>query len=316
MNYMENDEELKNKVIQYWGNELEKYKLLVGPGMRQLIDEERAPYKKQLDFLYDAYMFQNYLLDHQDDLIGKYVNKTISLFFIRAASDLFALRQCLMVGQLVTAATIERNIFQTYVDTRLVLNDETEERNKLYEEYQHVLLWSRVNTYKRYLEELESNTAIPNEKKNSEREYFSNLYKDFNIKEIEENYEKVKENYHPKYPYNWAWKIFKNELNNKKKITLEFICRRLGIYEDYLHVYATSSLAVHNQPFVANFMTRKGGITSVPIFNETISSIAGISASLVIEVILMILEYSKSDKIEEIGYYLNYIYKKTFIDNL
>ena len=312
---MENDEELKNKVIQYWGNELEKYKLLVAPGMRQLIDEERAPYKKQLDFLYEAYMFQNYLLDHQDDLLGKSVNKTVSLFFIRAASDLFALRQCLMVGQLVTAATIERNIFQTYVDMRLVLNDEIEERSKLYEEYQYVLLWNRIKTHKKYLAELESDPNVSDEKRNSEKEYFDNLYKDFGIKQIEENYEKVKVNYHPKYPYNWAWKIFKDELKDKKKLTLEFICRKLGIYDDYLHVYATSSLAVHNQPFVANFMTRKDGITSVPIFNDTINSIAGISASFVIDIFILLLKYSNSEKFEEIEFYLNHIYKKTYIDN-
>jgi len=312
---MENDEEFKKKVIQYWDNELEKYKLLVGPGMRQLIDEERAPYKKQLDFLYDAYMFQNYLLDHQDDLLGKYVNKTVSLFFIRAASDLFALRQCLMVGQLVTAATIERNIFQTYVDNKLVLDDDTEERSKLYEEYQYVLLWNRIKMHKKYLAELESDPNVLVEKRNSERSYFNNLYKNFEIEQIEDNYEKVKHNYHPKYPYNWAWKIFKDELKDKKKLTLEFICRKLGIYDDYLHVYATSSLAVHNQPFVANFMTRKDGITSVPIFNNTVSSITGISVSFVIEIFILLLKYSKSEKFEEIEFYLNHIYKKTYIDN-
>lgn len=312
---MENDEELKNKVIQYWDTELNKYKEIVAPGMMQLIEEERAPYKKQLDFLYDAYMFQNYLLDHQDELLGKNVNKTISLFFIRAASDLFALRQCLMVGQLVTAATIERNIFQTYVDNKLVLADDTEERCKLYEEYQHVLLWNRINTHKKYLAELELDPNVLAEKRNSEKEYFNNLYKNFEIKQIEENYEKVKGNYHPRYPYNWAWKIFKGELKDKKKLTLEFICRKLGIYDDYLHVYATSSLAVHNQPFVANFMTRKDGITSVPIFNDTINSIAGISASFVIEIFILLLKYSNSEKFEEIEFYLNHIYKKTYIDN-
>ncbi len=312
---MENDEEIKNNVIQYWDSEIERYKLLVGPGIRQLIDEEREPYKKQLDFLYDAYMFQNYLLDHQDDLLRKYVNNTIMLFFIRAASDLFALRQCLMVGQLVAAATIERNIFQTYVDMRLVLDNDTEERSKLYEEYQYVLLWNRIKTHEKYLAELESDLKVPAEKRNSEKEYFNHFYKDFDINNIEETYEKVKHNYHPKYPYRWARKIFKNELRDKKKLTLELICRKLGIYDDYIHVYATSSLAVHNQPFVANFMIRKNGITSAPVFNDLLNTIAGVSASFVIEIFIMVLKYSNSEKLEEIEFYLNHIFKQAFINN-
>jgi len=29
---------------------------------------------------------------------------------------------------------------------------------------------------------------------------------------IESNYQKVKVNYHPKYPYHWAWKIYKDKI--------------------------------------------------------------------------------------------------------
>jgi hypothetical protein len=56
-------------------------------------------------------------------------------------------------------------------------------------------------------------------------------------------------------------------------------------------------------------------LTSAPIFSDTTGSIAGISASLVIEIIMMILEYSQSNKYDEIGLFLNHLFKKSFIDN-
>jgi len=306
-------EDLKKQVIDFYRNELNNYKELVGPGLKRLLDEERTPYLISLNSLYDIYMFQNYLLDYQAEYFNKPGNQTLNLFFSKVAGDIFALRQCLMVGQLVSASSIERNIFETYVNTRLVLEKDSEARFQLYEEYQHALLWDRVRTYKNYLQDLENDDTIPDEKLNSEKEYFQNLFKEINLEAIESNYQKVKENYHPRYPYHWAWKIYKDE-NKGNNPTLSFICKKLGIYNDYLHVYATSSLAVHNQPLLANMMTRKGGITSVPIFTDTTNSIAGISASLVTEIIMMILEYAGSNKLDEIGLFLNNLFKESFID--
>jgi len=306
-------EELKNQVIDHYKNELNKYKELVGPSLKRLLDEERSPYLKSLNALYDIYMFQNYLLDYQSEYFNELGNQTLSLFFSKVSGDIFSLRQCLMIGQLVSASSIERNIFETYVNTKLVLEKDTELRSQLFEEYQHALLWERVKSYKKYLLELENDDLMNNDKMNSEKEYFENLYKDVDIEIIETNYQKVKQNYHPKYPHNWAWRLFKDELKGNNP-TLSFICKKMGVYSDYLHVYATASLAVHNQPLLANIMTRKGGVTSVPIFSETTNSIAGISASLATEVIMMILEYAGSNKLEEIGLFLKNMFKESFFD--
>jgi len=67
---------------------------------------------------------------------------------------------------------------------------------------------------------------------------------------------------------------------------------------------------------MANFMTRQGrkGITSAPVFSETTNSIAGISTSLVIEIITMILEYFDSNKVDEIRLFLNHLYQESFIN--
>jgi hypothetical protein len=219
-----------------------------------------------------------------------------------------------MVGQLISASSIGRNVFETYVDTRVVLENDTEERSKLYENYQYIQLWLRIVAYKKYLHELEIDTNISEEKKIDEINYYKSLYKDVGEEEIKNNFEKVKKDYHPKYPFHWAWKIYREETKDKQNPKLDFICKRLGIYNDYLHVYSTNSLAVHNQPFMANFMTREGSITSVPIFSEITNSIAGISASLVIKIIMLVLEYTKSVKAEDVRLFLNNLFKQSFID--
>lgn len=310
---MERSDKLADKIIQSYNDELNKYKELVGPGLKKLLDEERTLYLKQLNALYDIHMFQNYLIDYQSACFSK--NRTLSLFFSKVAGNIFSLRQCLMVGQLVSASSIERNIFETYVDTRLILEKDTEERCLLYENFQHVLLGERVKTYKKYLKGLDNDETVDDKKRKEEKEYFENLYKDIDIDTIESNYQNVKEDYHPKYPHHWAWKIFKDEIKGQGNPNLKFLCKKLGIYNDYLHVYATSSLEVHNHPLLANMMIRNGNLTSAPVFSDATGSIAGISASLVIEIILDILEYSKSKKYDEIGLFLSHLFKKSFIDN-
>ncbi len=303
-----------NKLIQFYNDELNIYKSIAIPGIQKLLEKERTPYLKQLNALNDIYIFQNYLLDSQQSVFTKPSNHTISLYFSKVAGNLFSILQCLYFGQLISASSIERDIFETYVDTKLMLQKDTEERSMLYEEYQHAALWNRMNAYKKYIKALEISNDLSEDKKKSAIEYYEKLYKEINEKEICNNYERIKQNYHPRYPYHWAWKIFKNETKNHNNPTLDFICKKLGLYEDYLQVYSTASLAVHNQPLMANFMTREGAVTSVPIFSEIINSIASISASFVIEIILMALENGESDKVEEIKLFLNYIFKSAFID--
>ncbi len=67
---------------------------------------------------------------------------------------------------------------------------------------------------------------------------------------------------------------------------------------------------------MSNLITRKDkpGITSTPIFTETKSDIAGISSNIVIEMIAIILKYSKLKEADEIELFLNNLYKKTFVD--
>ncbi len=310
---MANNDKYLNEILGYFQNELQRYKSIAIPTIQNLL-EGRAPHVKQLNALDEIYIIQNYILDNQQSIFVKPLNYSITLFFSKVAGNLTAIRQCLFIGQLNAASSLNRDIFETYVDMKLILEKDTQERTKLYEEYQHAALWNSINSHRKYLEELKTLQNIPAEKIKSDIEYLEKFIKGIDEKEIRDNYEKVKHNYHSKYPYHWAWKIFKDEIKDHKNPSLDFICKRLGIYDDYLQVYSTASLSVHNHPLMANVMMMEGIITPVPIFSEMTNSIAGISANYVIKIILMTLRYGESQKLEEIELFLNHLFKTAFID--
>ena len=64
----------------------------------------------------------------------------------------------------------------------------------------------------------------------------------------------------------------------------------------YYQTYGLNSIVVHSQPPMSNMLIQKGGITPSPNFNETIKNIAASSSSLVIDIILLVLEFAKSPK--------------------
>ena len=151
---------------------------------------------------------------------------------------------------------------------------------------------------------MKANLNISENEKKDEEEEFNRLFNEETIKISQENYEKVKDNYMGSNPFHWAWKIFKNELNKGKNPTLSFICKKLGLEKMYYQTYGLNSIVVHSQPPMSNMLIQKGGITPSPNFNETIKNIAASSSSLVIDIILLVLEFAKSPKYQEINDYL------------
>lgn len=303
------------EVVNYYENELKEYINIIHDPYTKLLKDERSPYLYYIDPLSDFYFFLNYLLDRKPGIFSNENNRPLSLFYTKIASDVFSIRQCLYMGQILGAVSLERNIFETYVDTKLILEKETERRLSLYLNYEKVMLWLRIKENKKYLEDLEKEGEISIKKFQTEKEYFNTLFTDDDIQKINLDYEQVKDDYHPSRPYHWAWKIFKEECSGRNP-SIKSICKYLGIYADYLHVYTTNSIVVHNTPLMRNMLQRGEGITSVPNFNDNIKSVAGLSMSFAIETINMILNYINYPNADEIQTYLECQYKKTFIDDL
>lgn len=303
-------------VIDRIEKELDEYFKAIYPGYSKLISSERDPYLKHIDSLSHFYFYLNYLLDKYKDFFNAKPADAFILFYSKIASDAISIRQCLLLGQLISAISIERNIFETYVDTRLIIEKDTKERLVLYSDYEFIQIWLKQLEYQNYIDELEKKVDIDEEEKEtleSLKRHLDGLISNEEMPRILENYNRVKDNYHPKYPFHWAWKIFKDDRNGRNP-SISSICKSLGIYNDYLQVYVTNSFAVHNSPLMKNFLDRGKGISSIPNFSQSIIPITAISMNFAIETIKLILSCIKFPDLIEIEFYLNYLYKKTFID--
>lgn len=292
-----------------YDEKLDEYLTLIYPKYKKMLDETRAPYIKEIDALGELHLFQNYLLDFEKPSLVKSNGTPFALFYTKIASDVICVKQCLMLGQLLPAISIERNIFETFIDTKIITERDTSERMKLYEEFGNITIWQNYEIGKKYLKLLKEGKDYDAEAIKIEEKNFETL---FNENELLENYNKIKENYNPKKPFHWAWKIYRDELKDRNP-SIEFLCKKLNLYEDYFRVYKTNSLAVHNSPLMANIITKNGGLTSTPIFSDKIRSIAGLSFNYAIEVIMMILEFSNAPNKKEIESYLHSKFEKIYM---
>ena len=292
-------------MFNYYEDETQKYFNKVVEGLKILLDRGSQPYKKQLEFLYHIHIFQNYLLDEQQKYFKTPASISISTFYSKAASDILCIYYCLSQGQIISAMSIERNIFESFVNLKLILEKDTVARIKLYEEYEYVQKWNRLEEYKKYIEELKRRENITEEKKREEEEEFKKVFDDQMVKSVTENYLKVKDNYLAGRPFHWAWKIYKDEIQRGRNPSLSFICNKLGIEKMYLQFYSLNSMVVHSEPLMTTLLTQNEGITPAPNFNESIKNIAASASMLVIDIITLVQKYAGSPTYKEIEDYLN-----------
>ena len=299
------------QIFKEYDNKLYCYIKLIYPDLTRLISKERAPYVKQIDALSDLYYFMDYLLNNDEEFFKGENTKGLMLFYTKAAADIISIRQCLLVGQLSSAASLERNLLETYIYLLLILEKDTENRLVLFDEYQKVQIWLHYKDKKEYLAQLKegNDQALYDYEKTS----FLEDYPIEVIEKIEDEYSAVKFNYHPKNPLHWAWMLFKDD-NPSKNPTLKSICKYLKKYPDYLRIYSTNSLVVHNQPLMVNFQLRNNKLYFGPIYNEMIANITGISMSYCKEIIINILKYLKFNKVNEIEIYLKMLFYNNFMN--
>ena len=135
--------------------DIDNYIKLIFPGYKDYLEKERAPYIKYLDSLSDFHLFLNYLLDKYNKFFNSVPANAFSLFYAKIGSDVLSVKQCLYFGQLISAVSIERNIFETYVDTMLIIEKDTEKRLVLYSDYEFVQIWLALSEYQNYISELD-----------------------------------------------------------------------------------------------------------------------------------------------------------------
>lgn len=297
----------KNEIDAIYNNyeeECQKYFNRIYSGLKRILYEGWDKFGQQFDFLYDLYIFQNYLLDIQEQYFQGRASICISSFYSKIASDILSLYQCLRQGQIISSMSIERNIFESFVNLKLIMDKNIEERIKLYEDFAIVQRWNRIQEFNSYIENLERMENVSKEHIEDEKIYFNRIITPEEVNAIKLDYEKIKENYLLGRPFHWAWKIYKDEIQKGRNPSLSFICDKLDISSLYMQVYSLNSIVVHSESLMTGMLIQDGGITPTANFNDNLKSIAGTSSFIAIDIILLVLKYVRSPKFEEVKLYL------------
>jgi hypothetical protein len=285
----------REDIVAKYSSELRKYKNIVSRGLSQYLTENRRPFESTLNSLFDFYLFTSYLSDLKLFPDDQSLNP-IKVLYSKAALSLLAIAHCLRNGIDSEASTLLRSIFETLLNVELILQNDTKERLKLFSDFQYIVEWNQ----------LQSNRELLN-KGIIDKDHFEQTFTEELIQQVGLNYDKVKSNYNPQYPYHWAWKIFKDELKRKNP-SISFICEKLGKEYQwaYVKIYSTLSITVHSSPHIINAVSIGNSITMTPRFSQNISSISWLALYFCSKVVKRMVEYLNFQSADEI---------KTFIDS-
>lgn len=249
-----NDEE----ILEKYDKALQDYANEVIPGLLHLLENRRRPFQTFFTKLFDFYIFCSYLADSNlfpDD--ERYV--PLSVLYAKASLALFGIYSCLQNGLVTEGAILLRSLFETYLNVKLILKDDTEERLKLFNEFHYVEQWKNLQANKKLLKEDKLS-----------KDSFDKTFTPTMLKQIEEKYFLVKSNYHPKVPHHWAWRIFKDEIKGQGNPSIAFIADKLDLHIDYVKVYGALSISVHSSPNLLNIVSAGNVISSAPNFSQSI----------------------------------------------
>lgn len=278
-----------DKILNDFDRNLKEYIKSIFPNFNKNMFEKSSPYKIMQEFLFRLYLLSSYVIDR--NLIPKdKIPKVIQKLYVKASLSILGIYSCLYNGLPSEASIIQRSLFDLFLTVKIILEDNTEERMNLYENYQYIQQWRNIQDNKGILSQKE----------------FEDQFNQQIIQDTEKKYNEVKANYHPKSPYHWAWKIYRIESKDKNP-SIRFLCKKFGYLKDYVKIYSTCCLVVHGSPLIENIMTTPDGrLSIVPIFDESHVSLSVLSMELFSIIIKEIMKkYSTPENTQNINEYIS-----------
>ncbi|MGH2569498.1 MAG: DUF5677 domain-containing protein, partial [Bacteroidota bacterium] len=244
-------------ILKKYDGLLQEYANRVMPHFPAYLEKQRQPFNPFFKKLFDFYLFTSYLIDSKlfpddDKLVG------LRVLFAKGCLSFFGIYSCLQNGLSSEGAVLLRSLFETLLNEKLILAENTEERAKLFYEFHFVEKWNNLEANRRLLREGKTTQAT-----------FDKTYDGIKLNQVTQDYDRVKSNYHPTRPYHWAWTIFKSETKGNNP-SISFIADKLGFAEDYVKVYQALSLSVHGSPNILNLVRNEKGISMAPNFTRTV----------------------------------------------
>lgn len=291
------------KILEKYDITMQQYSEKIMPHFYPMIDAMSRPYQESLRRVFDFYLFTSYLVDSKfiPNTLGEL--DSLKVLYSKSALSVLSVYQLLSTGLIEDASVILRSLLECKVTLKVLLEKDTLNRIKLYSDYSSVAKWLKLKRDKEYLSSGRIN-----------KEQFDRSYEGIEISEIERKYELVKNNYHSKTPYHWAWNIYKEERSGRNP-SLEFICKKLGLEDDYDYLYSTLSIFAHSDSISEVTLARESRITVAPRFSGPIVLICFFTVSYMVDIIQYILDYFKPEEYEEIKIYSE-VYRKNFMDSV
>lgn len=281
-----------NKILQEHANK-------VMPSFESSMNQKREPYLTFYKKLFDFYLLTSYLTEAKlfpDD--GSF--QGLRIMYAKSCHSFFGIYSCLKNGLASEGGVILRSLFETKLNVQLVAKKNPLNNDKLFFEFHFAEKWNNLQAKRLLLKE-----AVISQ------EDFNSGYGHGEIERIESDYEKIKENYHPKNPHHWAWKLFTTKAQGKNP-SIRMIAEDLGLSDDYVRVYGALSLASHGSPNLKNILTSSGRISTAPIFNELIFTVGCLSIGYLADIIIEICSFLQFEDKEDISIYINAFTLSTF----
>ncbi len=280
-------------VIDKYNNELTHYTKEVVPGFENYLKKSRKPYQKILRALYDFYMLLGYIVDEKfpDNKEQNQDNTPLMMIYSKSCLSLFGIYSCLNNGLVSEAPDILRNLFETYVNLKAILEKDTKNRIKLYHDFKYVIRW---NQYQANLKLLEDGII--------EHEDFEKSMPQELIKKTKKEYDEIKNRYNSQRPYHWAWLIYRDELKSRKmqNPSLKFICEKFSILDDYVKIYSTLSTTAHINSNIEYLVTIGDSITPTPSFSKNINLTSLLAITYCSKIARGIIDYLNIDDKDEV----------------
>lgn len=263
-----------NKRIKSIEERFTEYKEKVYPYLLNHIEENQSDFEDLFVAFYQLYLLSAFMLDTQLKQIES-DQKQILNFYLRSSISIHGIYHLCRNGIITNAALSLRSMFEDVIYLKIILEEDTENRLKLYTDYDKVNKWLYLKNLQKYGDNKKRKTNLDYDKTKSD-------------------FEKIKDKYHPKNPYQWYWQIYNSDDNKEGRCNLVYLCRRLNWIEEYYTIYSTTSLVSHGSNISKKLYQSKNSITLAPIFYKLkLSTLVGLGAFYFSQVACDTLDFFK-----------------------
>jgi hypothetical protein len=246
------------EVFQKYDRAMAEYAKKIFPAFPRDLAIQRKPYQPFLKMVHDFYIFCSYLADN-----GLFPEDKpylpLRTLFAKGSLAVFGVFITMNHGLSTEASALLRSHFESYLNVKLILAKDAEERMILYDNFRYVEQWNN----------LQANRSLLASGKLADED-FKSTYTYERIVEVEQNYQRVKSDYHSTQPYHWAWKLFRNEIKGGRNPSIRFVADKVDLSFDYVKVYGALSISVHNSPSLLNLVGDVSSVSLAPRFTDLI----------------------------------------------